>query len=387
MPIKKIINTTKVPIKIWTEDIEESALAQAMVIADTMPVHSHFSLMSDVHMGKGMPIGGVLPLVNAISPYCVGVDIGCGVLAVKTDLNEVDEETLGTIFRDIRKKIPIGPRGRRKGEARIDWLGFENAPQLKAIRQELKNARTQLGTLGGGNHFIEVQKGSDGNVWWMIHSGSRNIGFKVANFYHQLAIAEGIVSNGNEPLAYFRYDSSLGQEYFAAMQFCLDFAYQNRKAMSDDVESFFKEHLDCRILQAINIHHNYAIPYLTQDGTEVILHRKGATEATPDTIGIIPGSQGSPSFIVGGKGEAESYESCSHGAGRKLSRTMAQKVLQVDECVKSMLDVGLKCDASRFSLDEAKEAYKDIHQVLDNQTDLVTVITELRPYRYPAIKG
>lgn len=387
MPIKKIINTTKVPIKIWAEDIEESALAQAMVIADTMPVHSHFSLMPDVHLGKGMPIGGVLPLVNAISPYCVGVDIGCGVLAVKTDLNEVDEETLGVIFREIRKRIPIGPRGRRKGEGRIDWPGFENAPQLSAIRQELKNAKTQLGTLGGGNHFIEVQKGSDGNVWWMIHSGSRNIGFKVANFYHQLAITEGIVPNGNEPLAYFRYDSSLGQEYFAAMQFCLDFAYQNRKAMSDDVESVFKEYLDCKILQAINIHHNYAIPYVTQDGTEVILHRKGATEATRDTIGIIPGSQGSPSFIVGGKGEAESYESCSHGAGRKLSRTMAQKMLSVDVCVQSMLDAGLKCDASRFALDEAKEAYKDIHQVLDNQTDLVTVLVELRPYRYPAIKG
>ena len=387
MPIKNVITTTKVPVKIWASDIEASALGQATTIADSMPIHPHLALMPDVHMGKGMPIGGVLPLVNAISPYCVGVDIGCGVLAVQTDLAEIGEEVLGNIFRAIRLRVPIGKRGRRKGDARASWSGFEQAQPLKAIRQELKNAKSQLGTLGGGNHFIEVQKGSDGHIWWMIHSGSRNIGFKVANFYHQLAVQEGIVPAGNDVLAYLPYNSSLGQEYFTAMQFCLDFAFQNRKVMSNDVEAAFREHIDFRIVQEINIHHNYAMPFTVADGTEVILHRKGATEATRDTIGIIPGSQGSPSFIVRGKGEEESFASCSHGAGRKLSRTMALHILDADTCVQSMRDFGLKCDASRFSLDEATEAYKDIRQVMDDQHDLVEVLTELRPYRYPAIKG
>lgn len=193
MPIRKIITSTDVPIKIWTDDIEASAVDQAITIADCMPVHSHFALMPDVHPGKGMPIGGVLPLFNAISPYCVGVDIGCGVLAVQTNMTDIHEETLGNIFREIRLRVPIGKRGRRKGDARIPWSGFEDAPDLPSVRQEMKNAKTQMGTMGGGNHFIEVQKGSDGNIWWMIHSGSRNIGFRVANYYHKLAIIEGIV--------------------------------------------------------------------------------------------------------------------------------------------------------------------------------------------------
>ena len=387
MAIKNIINNTKMPIKIWTNDIEDSALEQAKVLADVMPIASHLSLMPDVHLGKGMPIGGVLPLQNAISPNCVGADIGCGVLAVKTDLREIDTEILGKIFRDIRKRTPIGKRGRRKRESRVEWSGFNEAPQIKAIQQELKNAKKQLGSLGGGNHFIEIQKGADGYIWWMIHSGSRNIGFRVANYYHNRALTDGIVPEKHERLAYFRYDSDLGQEYYAAMNFCLKFAYHNRLAMSNDVREAFSSQLDFQVLEEINIHHNYAVPYRLKNGEEVILHRKGATEATSDTIGIIPGSQGSPSFIVKGLGEPESFQSCSHGAGRKYSRTMAKKMLDIHECVATMHGMGLKCDAGRFSLDEAKEAYKDIEQVMVNQNDLVKILVELRPYKYPAIKG
>jgi len=387
MPIKKTVNTTRVPIKIWTDDIEDISLNQAVVLANTMPIAPHLSLMPDVHLGKGMPIGGVLPLVNAISPNCVGVDIGCGLLAVKTDLTEIDSNILGNIFRTIRQKIPIGQRGRRKVDNKIQWSGFDNTPPIKAVQKELKNAKKQLGTLGSGNHFIEIQKGDDGFIWWMIHSGSRNIGFRVANYYHKQALAKGIVSEDNNHLAYFLYDSKLGQEYYQAMSFCLDFAYQNRLAMSNDVTLAFAEHLDFKISQEINIHHNYAEPYFLENGDEIILHRKGATKATKDTIGIIPGSQGSSSFIVKGKGEKDSFESCSHGAGRKYSRTKAKKVLNIDECVATMHDIGLKCDAGRFALDEAKEAYKDINHVMNNQNDLLEILIELQPYKYPAIKG
>lgn len=279
MPIQKIVTDKKVPIKIWTDDLEESALAQARIIADVLPIYSHFALMPDVHLGKGMPIGGVLPLVNAISPYCVGVDIGCGVMAVQTDLTDIDEKTLGHILREIRQRVPVGARGRRKGETKAPWSGFEQAPPIPVVRQELKNAKSQLGTLGGGNHFIEVQQDSKGHIWWMIHSGSRNIGFRVANHYHKLAVEGGIVPNGNSALAYFLFQSSAGLEYYAAMNFCLAYAQQNRKAMSDDIEAAFRDFLDFNILQEINVHHNYAIPYSMADGTEVILHRKGATEA------------------------------------------------------------------------------------------------------------
>ena len=387
MPIAKIITSTRYPIKIWSDDIEDLALEQATILADVMPMAGHLALMPDVHPGMGMPIGGVLPLENAVSPYCVGVDIGCGVLAVKTSLHEIDVDTLGRIFKRIREVVPVGKRGRRKGANRVEWQGFDNAPPFKSVRQELKSAKKQLGTLGGGNHFIEVQKGNDGHIWWMIHSGSRNIGFRIANYYHKLAIAEGTVPQGHERLAYFSCDSELGREYLEAMNFCLDFAYHNRKAMSMDVQQAFAQHTDFEILEEINIHHNYAIPYTLENGAEVMLHRKGATEARSDTIGIIPGSQGSPSFIVRGKGNPESYQSCSHGAGRKMSRTMARKVLDVNQCVKTMQSLGLKCNASRFPLDEAKEAYKDIHKVMADQSDLVEVLVELVPYRIPAIKG
>lgn len=391
MPIQQTIKTTKVPIKIWTDDIEDSALEQAKILADHMPIAGHLSLMPDVHLGMGMPIGGVLPLHNAISPNCVGVDIGCGVLAVKTNLQVVDTKVLGEILRDIRKLVPIGKRGRRKGDNRVAWSGFDEAPPIREVQQELKNARKQLGTLGGGNHFIEIQQGDDGHIWWMIHSGSRNIGFRVANAFHKLALKHGIVPEGNERLAYFPYgpglDCNLGRAYEACMEFCLDFAYQNRLAMSNDVKEAFGRYLDYQVLEEINIHHNYATPYLLENGEEVILHRKGATKATRNTIGIIPGSQGSLSYIVKGKGEPESFQSCSHGAGRKYSRTMAKKILDVHECVATMHDMGLKCDAGRFHLDEAKEAYKDIEQVMANQNDLVEVLVELRPYKYPALKG
>ncbi len=387
MGIKQIIDSTRVPVKIWTDNIEQAALEQAMALANVMPVASHVALMPDVHLGKGMPIGGVLPLRNAVSPNCVGVDIGCGVLAVKTSLKSVERRVLGRIFREIRKRIPVGIRGRRKNGQMAEWSGFDSVPDIPAVKKELKNARSQLGTLGAGNHFIEIQKGDDGHIWWMIHSGSRNPGFRIADFYHKLALQRGIVPEGRKQLAYFDIDSPEGREYFAAMNFCLGFALANRRVMSRDVRDAFALWLDFQVLDEINIHHNYAARYVLANGEEVILHRKGATEATVDTVGIVPGSQGSSSFIVRGRGEPESFCSCSHGAGRRLSRTMAKKLLDVDKCVAAMKRMGLECDKNRFPLDEAMEAYKDIMQVMADQDDLVETVAELRPYKYPAIKG
>jgi tRNA-splicing ligase RtcB (3'-phosphate/5'-hydroxy nucleic acid ligase) len=384
--ILKQINKTKVPIKIWTEDIENEALEQAIVIADMLPVHSHLALMPDVHAGKGIPIGAVLPLINGISPFAVGSDIGCGMLAVKTHLTDIDIEYQKEIFGKLRDRIPVGHEHRSKSSTPIEWEGFETAPVYsKIIKQELSSARYQLGTLGGGNHFIEVQKGSDGNIWFMIHSGSRNLGKKVADYYHDLAFKNGVVSVAELP--YFEMDTDLGKEYFEVMNFSLAFAQKNRDAMADIVIGTFKQVLgDITLVKRINIHHNYANKE-THFGKDVILHRKGATLATKDTVGIIPGSQGDPSYIVHGLGNEESFQSCSHGAGRKLSRNKAKKTLNREDEEEHMRSIGIVCDFGRGNLDEAKGAYKDIEVVMRNQDDLVEVLAKLMPYQLPAIKG
>lgn len=379
MPVQTTINKTKVPIKIWASSIESEAIDQAVFIADNMPVYNHVALMADAHVGKGMPIGGVVPLINAVCPNMVGVDIGCGMLAIKTNLTSINIDTLKTIYKVLRENIPVGFN---KRDSSVFWEGFNNVPNVKAIKDEIANAEISLGTLGGGNHFLEVQKGDDGYIYWMIHSGSRNLGLKIANYYHDLAVNFGIIPNKNMQLAYFKVDTVLGREYINAMNFALEFAYQNRLEMANIIISTMKMFLNFDHT-IINIHHNYAFEY----EKFVYLHRKGATDASGSQIGIIPGSQGNYSYLVKGKDNKESFSSCSHGAGRKFSRSKAKKELNIEDCIKHMRDFGLECDSRGFALDEADEAYKDIKTVMADQSDLVDIITELRPYKLPAIKG
>jgi tRNA-splicing ligase RtcB (3'-phosphate/5'-hydroxy nucleic acid ligase) len=380
--ILKEIQKTKVPIKIWTDDIENEALEQAILIADKLPVYKHIALMPDVHAGKGVPIGTVLPLKNGISPFAVGSDIGCGMFALKLDIQDINLEYQKAIFSLIRERIPVGHNHRKEA---IKWEGFTKAPTSKIIKQELQSASYQLGTLGGGNHFIEVQKGSDGNIWVMVHSGSRNIGKKIADYYHALALEFGNAQVRELP--YFDMDSNLGQEYFEAMNFALDFAKENRHVMHEIILQSFKYVMgEVEVLDKINIHHNYASPE-THFGEESVIHRKGATLATKNTIGIIPGSQGSNSYIIQGKGNSDSFMSCSHGAGRILSRNKAKKELDIVKCNQRMIDMGLLCDFNRGNLDEAAEAYKDISKVMNYQEDLVEILVELTPYQISAIKG
>jgi tRNA-splicing ligase RtcB (3'-phosphate/5'-hydroxy nucleic acid ligase) len=383
MPILKEINKTKVPVKIWTNDIENEALEQAIVIADRLPVFKHIALMPDVHAGKGVPIGTVLPLVNGISPFAVGSDIGCGMFALKLNLSEIELEQQKKIFSLIRERIPVGHNHRKEA---MEWEGFKNAPiASKIVKQELQSASYQLGTLGGGNHFIEFQKGSDGYIWVMVHSGSRNIGKKIADYYNDLCLQYGHVLV--KELPYFDMDSSYGLEYYEVMNFALDFARENRHVMHELILMSIEDVLGLvEVLDRVNIHHNYASPE-RHFGEEIIVHRKGATLASVNTVGIIPGSQGSQSYIVHGLGNSESFMSCSHGAGRVLSRNKAKKELDLEVCNKRMQDMGLLCDFSRGNLDEAAEAYKDITKVMDNQTDLVDILVELTPYQISAIKG
>lgn len=378
--INKIINKTKVPILIWADDIESGALDQAIGIADHLPVHSHLALMPDVHAGMGIPIGAVLPLIDSISPNAVGADIGCGMISLKLGLEGIEMEQQKKMFGLIRERIPLGFNHRSDP---LQWEGFQKAPLSKIIKQELQAAHYQLGTLGGGNHFIEFQKG-DGHIWIMIHSGSRNLGKKVGDYYNALAKEHGFAPIADIP--YFDIHTPYGQEYFEVMNFSLAFAQMNRDIMANTVLQAIEEVIGSfDVMERINIHHNYAISE-THFGKTVMVHRKGATLATTDTIGIIPGSQGSKSYIVKGLGNEDSFQSCSHGAGRILSRSKAKKTLDIAVCEKRMADMGLICDFKRGNLDEAAEAYKNIETVMANQSDLVEIVVELVPYQIPAIK-
>ena len=261
---------------------------------------------------------------------------------------------------------------------------------LPLVSREYSNARTQLGTLGGGNHFIEIQKGNDGHVWLMIHSGSRNVGFKVANYYNRLAIDLNRRWGSKIPhkwqLAFLPINDENGRIYLQEMQYCVDFAYANRKLMMERVKDALIAVVQPVTFEPmINIAHNYAAME-THFHKNVMVHRKGATSAREGEIGIIPGSQGSPSYIVRGKGERESFQSCSHGAGRKMGRKQAKRQLDLEHEQKLLEDQGiLHSVRSKRDLDEASGAYKNIDEVIENQLDLVEVLVELRPLA--VIKG
>jgi tRNA-splicing ligase RtcB (3'-phosphate/5'-hydroxy nucleic acid ligase) len=379
----KVINTERIPIKLWLEDIEPGALAQARNLANLPFAYRWVAIMPDSHQGYGMPIGGVLATEQVIVPNAVGVDIGCGMNAVRTSLKDIDTDTLKEIMGKARDAIPVGFSHQRDNQI---WAGFDEAPDIPIIQQELASSRKQLGTLGGGNHFIEIQKGDDGYVWLMIHSGSRNFGLKTADMYHKTAkqLCERWKSDiPDKDLAFLPMDTQEGEAYFQAMNFCLRFAQANRSLMMSRFSQIIAELTGAIIEDEVNIHHNYAA-LENHFGKNVLVHRKGATKATDGLAGIIPGSMGTASFIVEGLGNPESFMSCSHGAGRKMGRKEATRVLNLEEEQKKMEGIvhGLR---SVSELEEAPGAYKDIDQVMENQKDLVRIKVSLRPLA--VIKG
>jgi tRNA-splicing ligase RtcB len=381
--MQKIITTERVPIKLWLDDIEEGALQQARNLANLPFAFKWVAVMPDAHEGFGMPIGGVLAALGTIVPNAVGVDIGCGVLAARTDLTNITQDTLRNVLAGIRQEVPLGFEHHKVNQP---WSGFDRAPDLPIIQQELPSARRQLGTLGGGNHFIEFQQGSDEHIWIMIHSGSRNFGFKTANVYHKTAQALCSRKGWELPdrdLAYLPMDSREGEEYFTAMNYCCEFAKANRALMMQRVSEVAAMVTGAKILEPINIHHNYA-SLETHYGREVVVHRKGATKASRDTVGIIPGSMGAKSYIVKGLGNPESFESCAHGAGRKMGRKHAIRSLDLETEQAKMQGIlhGLR---TRSALDEAPGAYKDIDEVMALQRDLVEISVTLTPLA--SIKG
>ena len=404
--MEKVISTEKLPIKLWLNDIEDGALKQVQNMANLPFAFKHIAIMPDSHQGYGMPIGGVLATKNVIIPNAVGVDIGCGMCAVKTSLTDIDRETLKKIMGEIRKQIPVGfnKHEEAQDEAIMPSLFSDPCSQkslnIPIVSREYQNALISLGTLGGGNHFIEIQKGSDGHIWIMLHSGSRNLGKQVADYYDMTARMLNQKWYSSIPkefdLAFLPLDSDEGKAYIKEMNYCVEFALANRKLMMERIQYIFADFFDgknedgerTRMVDfddMINIAHNYA-RMENHFGHNVMVHRKGATLATKDTIGIIPGSQGTKSYIVRGKGNPDSFNSCSHGAGRKMGRKDAERRLNLEEEIKNLDDQGiLHAIRGKSDLDEAPGSYKPIDVVMNNQKDLVDILVELTPLA--VIKG
>ena len=389
--IQVITEGCKVPIKIWLNDVEPTAIQQARNLANLPFVFKHVALMPDCHQGYGMPIGGVLATQGVIVPNAVGVDIGCGMCAIKTSLTGINIDEIKQVMSRIRELVPLGFDHHDKAQDENLMPSLEHVPENGVVKRQYTAAKKQIGTLGGGNHFIEIQKGSDGHIWVMVHSGSRNIGLKVADHYNRIAtqLNERWHSSvtKNMDLAFLPIETHEAKDYFAEMQYCVDFAFANRKLMMENIKSVFVKAMgeEFTEIDFINIAHNYA-RWESHFGTNVIVHRKGATSAREGEIGIIPGSQGTKSYIVRGKGNAESFQSCSHGAGRSLGRKQAQRELNLEVEICNLNEQGI-LHSIRFlkDLDEAPGAYKDIQVVMENQRDLVDILVELSPLA--VIKG
>lgn len=380
----KEIKTERIPIKMWLDDLEDGALLQAKNLANLPFSVSHIALMPDCHQGYGMPIGGVLATQEVIIPNAVGVDIGCGMCAVRTSLNNPGKDRLKEAMSKIRQLIPLGFKHHATACPPELMPPIIHPEKMIVVKQEYHSATFQLGSLGGGNHFIEIQEDTQGCVWVMIHSGSRNIGKKVADYYNRQAV--DLNEKWKSPvqkqwqLAYLPLEHPMAENYLAEMQYCVDFAFASRSRMMQSVlEALDEVTTGFSTEPIINIAHNYA-SFERHFGQEVVVHRKGATKASLETIGIIPGSQGTNSYIVRGKGSSESFESCSHGAGRVMGRKEACRQLDLKQEIKRLEEKGIIHGIrSKNDLEEASGAYKPIDKVMEFQKDLVDILYELKP--------
>jgi len=382
-----VINTEKKPIKVWAEAVEEGALSQAENLANLPFLFKWVCLMPDVHQGYGMPIGGVIATEDTIIPNAVGVDIGCGVCAVRFDsrAKEYTKRMLIMLKEELKMVIPRGFK-HHETQCNEKWMP-EGADELMVCAKNYNDAKRQMGTLGGGNHFIEIQQDQDGYLWAMIHSGSRNLGYKVAKFYNKIAIRRNKRWHSSvdpkHELAFLATNSHFGKLYKKEMEFCVDFAKNNRKFMMDNVVEIMNGYIPTDIKEAYDVAHNYAA-LENHFGRNVMVHRKGAIRVRKREWGIIPGDCGSGSYIVKGLGNKESFYSCSHGAGRLMSRTQAKKVLDLKKQRAYLKDVVHDIDCND-KLDEAPGSYKCIEFVMDYQRDLIKEIKRLTPLM--VIKG
>ena len=391
MPIKQVLTEQRVPVKIWTDEVDENSKKQLTNIASMPFIHHHVAAMPDVHLGIGATIGSVIATHKAIIPAAVGVDIGCGMLACRLSLtaNELDEKSLKKVFDQINRDVPVGRAQHQDNrvlihaampfEARLDAMTAKH-PQLLKSFGKFSKWMNQMGTLGGGNHFIEVCLDTSDQVWVMLHSGSRGIGNALASYFIELArkdMERWMIQLPDRDLAYFPEGSEHFADYVEAVNWAQEYAMQNRESMLDLVLAALGRHLPEFDVtsEVVNCHHNY-VTIEHHYGANVWVTRKGAIRAREGDLGIIPGSMGAKSYIVRGKGNPESFHSSSHGAGRKMSRTAAGKQFTAADLARQT--AGVICRKDIGVVDEIPGAYKDIDTVMANQSDLVEPIYQLK---------
>lgn len=398
MPVKKVITEGKVPVKIYTDEIESTAYQQLSNIAQLPFIHSHIAAMPDVHAGIGATVGSVIPTKSAIIPAAVGVDIGCGMNAVKLSL-PADQlpDNLKGLRTAIESVVPVGFDMHKSDVAKSSTIKSLNTglqtilgrhPKLiNTMKKPYQTWVRQLGSLGGGNHFIEICLDENNAVWVMLHSGSRGIGNRIGRYFIEIArkdMERLFINLPDRDLAYFSEGTEHFDDYIDAVHWAQDYAMINRKEMMRLIIDTLKKQLPAFKLekQAINCHHNY-VRKETHFGEDVYVTRKGAIRAGEGELGIIPGSMGARSYIVRGRGNANSFESCAHGAGRKMSRTQAKKQFNIMDM--EAQTEGVECRKDRGVIDEIPGAYKDIDQVMENQNDLVDIVHTLK--QVVCIKG
>lgn len=391
MPIQEVITEGRVPIKIWTDDVDERSRQQLANIASLPFIHHHVAAMPDVHLGIGATIGSVIATHKAIIPAAVGVDIGCGMVACRLSItgNDIDEKSLKKVFDQISRDVPVG-RAQHRDErvlseaakpfqARLNRM-TEKHPQLLKAFGKFSKWVNQMGTLGGGNHFIEVCLDESNQVWVMLHSGSRGIGNAMADYFIQLAkkdMEQWMIHLPDHNLAYFPEGTEHFYDYVEAVTWAQEYAFRNRQCMVELVLAALARHLPAFEVtsEVVNCHHNY-VAMEHHFGENVWVTRKGAIRAREGDLGIIPGSMGARSYIVRGKGNPESFTSSAHGAGRRMSRTAAEKQFTEADMVRQT--EGVICRKDKGVIDEIPGAYKDIDKVMENQRDLTDVLHTLK---------
>lgn len=387
MSILGVVTKARIPVKMWApiHEVESAAIDQLTNIANMPFVFKHVAAMPDVHLGKGATVGSVIACQGAVIPAAVGVDIGCGMCAVRTNLNSWDfkDGDLAELRHSIERGVPVGPNSHKvaTNDANL-WGAYNSSRFYNSVIRDHKNRSTfpkQLGTLGGGNHFIEVCVDTEDRVWIVLHSGSRNLGKSIAEIHMKKAkeICKQMFIQLTDPdLAYLGEGTDAYDAYLRDVEFAQDYAKTNRVLMMQEIVRNMT-HMYPQLVtnDPINCHHNY-ISVENHFGKNVIVTRKGAIRARVGDMGIIPGSMGTRSYIVRGLGNPDSFNSCSHGAGRRMSRTKAKEMFTEADVIAQT--AGVECRKDAGVIDEIPGAYKDIDQVMANQTDLVEVVAQIK---------
>ncbi|KAK9903997.1 hypothetical protein WJX75_002148 [Coccomyxa subellipsoidea] len=398
--LPEIIETKNVPILLYAKrsEVEADAIKQLVALAESPLPVGYVAAMPDVHVGKGVTIGTVFASAKYVAPMAVGVDIGCGMCAVPFDglyKDSLSKKELRKIQQLIKERIPTGfdmhKTPLQGAQETIQDISNKTAPS-RYLEESMTAPKVlkQLGSLGGGNHFLEVVYDESGRVWIMLHSGSRNIGNITATHYDKLAKEELIQRGIQTPhnLNYLELESEEGQQYLQDMLWCQEYAWHNRSFMRDLMIDIVEDVTKGSVAldESVNIHHNfcqcercnYTDPKTgAKVEADLYVTRKGATPAAPGQMGLIPGSMGTGSYVTRGRGNSGSWSSCSHGAGRRMSRTAAKKVISQADFERAM--EGIVCDTNVSVRDEAPQAYKNLNEVMKNQADLVEVVTRLKP--------